>query len=443
MDACRDDGSFDEGPPVIGDLPQFFHVRQHFAAHRINAIEPAVNDALEKASLQKSVRRGQRVAIAVGSRGIANLAQIVRSVVRFVEAIGGVPVIIPAMGSHGGATAHGQASLLASFGIDTDLMKCPIESCMDTIQLGATADGLPIYFDATCKQFDHVIVVNRIKPHTRLVGDYESGLVKMLMIGLGKHRGAVAYHQAFQDYDYRLDRIAPIVVPMILRAMPITLGLAIVEDAFDQTSLIEAVSPKEFLTREPELLKVARSRMPHLPFDHADLLIVDSIGKEISGTGMDTNVIGRKSNDNAAAVNEYPRIRQIYVRSLSKQTAGNATGIGIAEFCRTQVVRDMDAVVTRINCLTSGHVTAAAIPVNFETDREVLQAAMTQVSRPHPSLVKWMWIPDTLRLSEVACSAAYWPDATHREDLDSLSDPESLEFDSSGNLVSPFAISAP
>ena len=437
MDPKFDEGC-NSGPSIAGELPKFFRVRQHFVAHRIDAIELAVNDALEQAALQKTVRRGQRVAIAVGSRGIANLAQIVRSVVRFVEAIGGVPAIIPSMGSHGGATADGQAKVLASFGINAESMKCPIESCMDTIQLGATADGLPIYFDATCKQFDHVIVVNRIKPHTRLVGDYESGLVKMLMVGLGKHRGAVAYHQTFQDYDYRLDRIAPIVVPMILKAMPISLGLAIVEDAFDHTSMIEAVAPKEFLSREPELLKIARSRMPHLPFDHADLLIVDSIGKEISGTGMDTNVVGRKSNDNAAAANEYPKIRQIYVRSLSKPTAGNATGIGIAEFCRAQVVRDMNAEVTRVNCLTSGHVTAAAIPIHFESDREVLQAAMTQVSRPDPELVKWIWIPDTLRLSDVACSGAYWSDTARREDLYPLGEPQPLEFETNGNLVSPF-----
>jgi Lactate racemase N-terminal domain len=420
-------------------LPQFFRVRQHFASHRLDAVELSVNETLEKASLQKKVRPGQRVAIAVGSRGITNLARIVRAVVRFVEAVGGVPAIVPAMGSHGGATAAGQASLLASFGIDAESMKCPIESSMDTIQLGTTADGFPIYFDATCKQFDHVIVVNRIKPHTRLVGDYESGLVKMLMIGLGKHRGAVAYHQAFQDYDYRLDRIAPIVVPTILKTIPISLGLAIIEDAFDHTSLIEAVTPKEFLSREPELLKIARSRMPQLPFDHADLLIIDSIGKEISGTGMDTNVVGRKSNDNIAGPNEYPKVRQIYVRSLSSQTAGNATGIGIAEFCRTQVVRDMNVEVTRLNCLTSGHVTAAAIPIHFESDREVLTAAMTQVSRPQPELVKWMWVKDTLRLSEVACSAAYWTDAAHRDDLHVLEQPKSLEFDANGNLASPFA----
>ena len=247
----------DRVPTTAAELPKFFRVRQHFQSHCVDTIESSVNEALEKAAYQKAVRGGQRVGIAVGSRGITNLARIVRSVVRFVEAIGGVPVIVPAMGSHGGATAAGQASILASFGIDAESIGCPIDSSMDTIQLGATADGLPIHFDATCKQFDHVIVVNRIKPHTRLVGDYESGLVKMLMVGLGKHRGAVAYHQAFQDYDYRLDRIAPIVVPMILKAMPITLGLAIVEDAFDHTSMIEAVAPKEFLAREPELLRLA------------------------------------------------------------------------------------------------------------------------------------------------------------------------------------------
>ncbi len=419
-------------------LPQFFRVQQHFASFRIEAIENAVNETLEKQSLQKKIRRGERVAIAVGSRGIANLPRIVRSVVRFVSAIGGVPIIVPAMGSHGGATDVGQAELLASFGIDAQSMQCPIDSSMETVQVGTTADGLPIYFDAVAANADHVIVVNRVKPHTRLVGSYESGLVKMMIIGLGKHRGAVSYHQAFQAYDYRLDRIAPIVVPMILKSMPITLGLAIVEDAFDQTSIIEAIAPEEILAREPELLKIARTRMPHLPFDHADLLIVDRIGKEISGTGMDTNVVGRKSNDNAAAAKEYPKIRQIFVRRLSEKSAGNASGIGIAEYCRTQVVQDMNVNITRINCLTSGHVTAAAIPMHFDTDREVLEAALTQVSIPDPRVVKWMWIPDTLHLSQVACSEAYWDAAAQREDLHPIDKPQPLCWDEQGNLISPF-----
>ncbi len=420
------------------ELPKVFRVRQHFASHRIEAIENEVNESLEFASLHTSIRHGQRVAIAVGSRGIANLPRIVRAVVRFVSAIGGLPFIVPAMGSHGGATADGQTKLLASFGIDEGSMQCPIVSTMQTIELSATADGVPIHFDHASSEADHVILINRIKPHTRLVGDYESGLVKMLLVGLGKHRGAVAYHQAFQSYDYRLDRIAPIVVPMVLKRMPITLGLAIVEDAYEHTAMIEAVAPEDFLTREPELLKIARTWMPHLPFDHADLLIIDRIGKEISGTGMDTNVVGRKSNDNAAAPKEYPKIRQIYVRGLSPQTAGNATGIGIAEYCRAQVVRDMDVEVTRVNCLTSGHVTAAAIPIHFETDREVLAAAMTQVARPRLDTVKWMWIPDTLRLGEVVCSEGYWASAAHREDFGILGDPEPLRFDADGNLVSPF-----
>jgi hypothetical protein len=311
---------------------------------------------------------------------------------------------------------------------------------MDTVLVGTTADGLPVYADAFCASVDHVILVNRVKPHTRLTGRYESGLIKMLMIGLGKHRGALSYHQAFQAYDYRLDRLAPGIVPMVLERIPIRFGLAVVEDAFDQTSLIEAVPACDFLEREPELLKVARARMPHLPFDQADFLIIDVIGKEISGCGMDTNVVGRKSNDKSAAENEYPKIRQIYVRNLSQKSAGNASGIGIAEYVRDCVIHEMNEEITRINCLTSGHVTAAAIPMHFATDRGVLAAAMTQVSRSDPALVKWMWIQDTLHLSEVACSSAYWESAAQRDDLHAIDEPKDLPFDDTGNLISPFAI---
>ena len=334
-------------------LPEFFRVRQRFESHRIDDLAGAVHDALHSAALAEKIRPGQRVAISVGSRGINNLSTIVGSVVREIQAVGGQPFIVPAMGSHGGATAEGQAKVLATYGVTELAMGCPVVASMETILVGTTAEGVDVHFDRVASQADHVVVVNRVKPHTRLAGKFESGLIKMLMIGLGKHRGASLYHQVFPDFDYSLNRLAPSIVEMIVDRMPVTLGIAIVEDAFENTSHIEAVEARDFLTREPELLALAKSRMPRLPFDRAELLIVDQIGKEISGTGMDTNVIGRKSNDKCAAPEEFPKIRQVYIRSLTDKTAGNACGIGVAEYCHRRVVEAMNVEVTKINCVTS------------------------------------------------------------------------------------------
>jgi hypothetical protein len=420
---------------TLNPLPRFFRVRQRFPSHRLDDLPLAVHQAMQTVSLSKKIRSGQRIAVAVGSRGINNLSTIVASVVRELQDLGALPFIIPAMGSHGGATPQGQAKVLATYGVTETAMGCPVVSSMDTVIVGTTDQGLDVHFDKSASEADHVIVVNRIKPHTRLAGKYESGLIKMLMIGLGKHQGAWRYHQVFPDFDYSLNGLAPGIVKMILNTMPVTLGIAIVEDAFENTSHIEAVEASNFLTREPALLEMARSRMPRLPFDRAELLIVDRIGKEISGTGMDTNVVGRKSNDKCAAPDEFPKIRQIYVRSLTEKTAGNACGIGVAEYCHRRVVEALNAEVTRINCVTSAHPSAGAVPLVFESDRDVLEAAISQIGRDRAEDVKWMWIRDTLNVDEVACSKGFYESAQQRDDLQVLDQPVALQFDDHGDLV--------
>jgi len=421
--------SLDKSP-----YPEFFPVRQNFQQHAIVDIPAAVGSTVQQSPLTQ-IQSGQRVAIAVGSRGIANLKTIVACVVEQVRDRGGRPVIVPAMGSHGGATAEGQAAVLASYGVTPEHMGCPVEASMDTVLIGTTADGVDVHFDRVASEADHVVVVNRIKPHTRLAGMYESGLIKMLMIGLGKHRGAYLYHQVFPNYDHRLELLAPEIVSMIVESVSIIAGIAIVEDAFENTSHVEAVASPDFLTREPELLELARSRMPRLPFDHADLLIVDQIGKEISGCGMDTNVIGRKTNDRSAAPDEFPKIRQIYVRSLTEKTAGNGCGVGIADYGHRRMVNAINEEVTRINCVTSAHVTAGAIPITFDSDRDVLDAVVSQTQAARRSDLNWLWIRDTLQLSEIACSRSYWEAACQRSDLELLGEPAPLRFDNSGDFA--------
>ena len=413
-------------------LPRFFRVQQSFARQALEDVRAAVAKSLQATNLRDLIGAGQSVAIAAGSRGIADIDTVVRSVVDYVKEVGGEPFVVPAMGSHGGATAEGQATVLATLGITAESMGCPIKSSMQTTVVGTTENGLPVHFDHNASEADHVIVVNRIKPHTRLTGDFESGLIKMLMIGLGKHIGAQTYHQGFAEHGYRLDRIARDIIPLITQKMPITMGVAIIEDAFDQVAHIHAVTPESLLDEEPQLLQRARDMMPCLPFDHADLLIVDQIGKEISGTGMDTNVVGRKSNDREAGEHEFPKIREIFVRSLTKKTNGNATGIGIAEYCHAGVTRDMNLEMTRINCITSGHPSAGAVPLYFDSDREVLDAAISQARDPDSA--KWMWIRDTLHLEVVACSEAYLAAADARDDLHILDEPHALSFDAADNL---------
>ncbi|TWU00947.1 nickel pincer cofactor-dependent isomerase, group 22 [Stieleria varia] len=388
-------------------LPSFFRVRQHFQSRALPNVQQATIDAIANSPAASLIRPGQSVAIGVGSRGIANLQPIVATTVRCLRGLGADPFIVPAMGSHGGATAQGQVGVLGSLGVDEAFVQCQIRSSMDTVFLGETEGGIPLHIDANAAAADHVVLINRIKPHTRLTGTLQSGLCKMLMIGLGKHTGAAAFHHAFSAFDYQLDRVASEIVTTICQSINVAFGLALIEDAYDETAWIEAVPGDQFLQREPELLPKAIQWMPRLPFDKLDLLIVDQIGKEISGTGMDTNIIGRKANDKVAMPDEFPKIREIYVRSLTRSTAGNAAGIGIAEYTHQRVVDAMDRDKTRVNCLVSGHVTAGAIPVTFETDEAALLAARSQFGGTTDQ-IRWVRITDTLHLSEIQCSEALW-----------------------------------
>ncbi|KAA1261788.1 hypothetical protein LF1_43480 [Rubripirellula obstinata] len=423
--------------------PEMIQVEQSLHQQPVASIDGATKNTLHQwvgrhGDRDGPIQPGQRVAIAVGSRGVANLAEIVSSVVGFCRDRGAVPIIVPAMGSHGGASADGQQRVLASLGITESSVECPIESSMETVSLGKTQAGFDVRFDRIAAHADHVVVVNRVKPHTRLIGSLQSGLIKMMLIGLGNHDGAAAYHSLFPSHQYRLDAIATEITDLIIAKTPVTMGLAIIEDGAEQTSHIEAVAAEDFLTREPELLKIATERMPSLPFDSADLLIINRIGKEISGTGMDTNIVGRKWNDNIAAADEWPKISGIYVRNLSEKTAGNATGIGVAEYCHQNVVDAMDAEMTKTNCIASAHPTGGRIPLTFHSDQEALDAILSQYRTTSPANMKWIAIEDTLSLSRFFCSTAFQDQLRSHERLHQLCDPAAIEFDDAGNMMNIF-----
>ncbi len=421
-------------------FPPIFRLRQTFDATRVEDVPGEVQRQLARLELGRQVRPGQSVAITAGSRGIANLAAILRAIVGHLKDLGAKPFIVPAMGSHGGGTADGQRRLLGSYGVNEESVGCPIRSSVETVVVGRAAEGFPIHFDRLAFEADHVLVCNRVKPHTGFCGPIESGLMKMLLLGLGKCEGARVYHRAIQDFSFA--EIIRSVAGEVLGRCRILAGLAVVENAYDQTARIEAVRPAEFEAREKELLVLARRLMPRLPFDRADVLLIDRIGKDLSGTGLDPNVVGRKFNDHKAIDDEWPKVRRIALRGLSQATHGNAHGMGMAEFCRSQLLRETDFAATRLNGLTSGHIGAAMPPLDYETDREMLTAALGTIGLTEPADAKLLWIADTLHLAELECSAAYRAEARGRPQLEILTDLRELPFDAAGNLPNNDLITA-
>jgi hypothetical protein len=271
-----------------------------------------------------------------------------------------------------------------------------------------------------------------VKPHTGFHGDIESGLMKMMLIGLGKHAGAAIYHRAIMNYSF--GQIVRSVAKEVLAKCRIVAGLAIVENAYDQTAKLAAIPPERFEEEEKKLLVLAKQLMPRLPFETADILTIDEIGKNISGSGMDTNVVGRKYLDHRAADDEYPKIKRIILRGLTEETHGNAAGLGLAEFCLSRLIRQMNVEATRVNVLTGGHSTAAMPPLDYETDQETLDVALSTIGLIAPEDARLMWIRDTLDVAEVECSAAYWDEAKQRDDLEVLTPLRDLPLGEDGNL---------
>jgi hypothetical protein len=357
---------------------------------------------------------------------------IIKAAVDHFKSLGAKPFIVPAMGSHGGGTAEGQREIIEGYGITEEYCGCPIKASMETITVCQTEEGFPVHFDRHASQADHVLVCGRVKPHTDYAGDVESGLMKMMLIGLGKHNGAKVYHRAILDLGY--PQIVRSVAHRVLEKCKILAGLAIVENGYDQTAKIAAVAADQMEEREKELLQLAKQWMPRLPFERVDILFIDELGKNISGAGIDTNVVGRKYEFHRAAPEEYPKVKRIVIRGLTEETHGNASGIGLTEFCTTRVLEQTDVRITRINCLTSGNVAACMMPVNFDTDREILDAALPTIGLTEPLDAKILWIRNTLDLAEVECSQAYWNQARERDDLEVISELRELPFDEDGNL---------
>ena len=414
-------------------FPRMMKVRQHFEAPQLEDVAGAVRAQIGGLDLGTRVKAGDSVAITVGSRGINNVALITKSIVEALKELGAEPFIVPAMGSHGGGTAEGQQAIVEGYGITEEYVGCPIRSTMDVVQVSTVEGEVPVYFDKYASEADHVVVAGRIKPHTGFVGEIESGLHKMMLIGLGKHTGAALYHQAIVQYSF--DRIIRAVGQEVIDKGRVLFGLGIVENQYDQTALIDAVPPERFLEREKELLVLARKWMPRLPFEQVDLLVIDYIGKNISGSGMDTNIVGRKYYDHCAAEKELPKVTRILVRDLTPETHGNASGIGIAEYCHQRVVDQMDRHITVINCMTGNAPSGAAVPIYFPTDSECIEKALTTVGFVQPENARVLRIRNTLHLGELLVSEAYAPEVEARDDLSVLAASADMDFDDKGDLL--------
>ncbi len=414
-------------------FPRMLRLRQEFDVQRVDDVGSEVASQLESLGLGEKVKPGQTVAITAGSRGIANIATVIRAAAEHFRGLGAQPFIVPAMGSHGGGTAEGQRGILESYGITEEFTGTPIRSSMKTVIVAQTEAGLPVHFDRNAYEADHVLVCGRVKPHTGFVGEIESGLHKMMLIGLGKFEGAKLYHRAIQDYSF--SEIIQAVAAVVLEKCSVVAGLALVENAYEDTALIEAVAPEEFYEREKALLKLAAAWMPRLPFRKADLLIIDEIGKNISGSGMDTNVVGRKYSDHEATDRDTASCKRIFIRGLTRETHGNACGLGMAEVTNQRTVDQVDLSATRINALTGGHPPAAAIPIAFESDSEAVAAALSTVGLVEAKDARVIHITNTLLVSEVMVSEAYLPEIEGRTDLEIQEGPDDMRFDLEGNLL--------
>jgi hypothetical protein len=417
--------------------PKLLRVRQTFERPIVKDVPSAVHSALQRLELGRTIRPGQTVALTAGSRGIANIPAVLRAAADFLKDLGARPFLIPAMGSHGGGTAEGQRQVIESYGVTEPFVGVPIRASMEVVSLGTTPEGYPVYLDKHASQADHVGVVGRVKPHTNFHGPVESGLLKMMMIGLGKHVGALAYHRILLEQPY--DAVVRSVGRVMRQKGKIAFGLGLVENAYDETALVEAMRPDDFERREEELLVVARRWLARLPFAEADLLVIDEIGKDVSGSGMDTNIVGRKRSLRFGSVVEpddfrMPKMRHIFVRGLSAHTHGNATGIGLADFTTARLVRAMNYQATRINCLTAGYPDGANLPVHFDTDREVLDAALAIAGTRRPEEARVMRIRNTLCLEDVEVSEACLKEPSRQTEFVPVGPAREMTFDAAGNL---------
>lgn len=418
-------------------LPRMVPIRQTFDA--IDAGDPvaALHTAMQAADCAAKIRPGMSIALTVGSRGIAALDQLVPAIVAELRAAGAQPFIVPSMGSHGGATAEGQLKLLSKLGITEQTAGCPIRSSMETVELGRLDNGMPVKIDKLAHEADGIVLFNRIKPHTSFRHPNESGLIKMLAIGLGKQSGAENCHA------WGIDWLGPLVVEMArvkLQKAPILFGIGTIENAYDRLSEIVVLPPEGMVEAEQPLLQRAMRNLPRLPLGPMDgplasgpldVLVVDEIGKEYAGTGMDPNITGRASSN---ALTGGPDISRIAVLDVSERSAGNANGVARADVITDRLFDAFDREAVYANCLTSNMLSSGALPMAMPDDRSAIMAAVKTCGARDPEATTLLRIPNSLHLEYLLASESMLPDLSVRPGIEVLGEPQEMRFDTAGNL---------
>lgn len=410
-------------------LPKMATISQSFPSNRLTDVAGALRKELNKSNIIERVRPGMRIAVAVGSRGLADLPVLVQGIVSELKRLGAKPFVIPAMGSHGGASAEGQEDVLANLGVTPESVGCPIVSSMEVVEIGRLANGLPVYMDKQAYEADGIVVLNRVKPHTAFRGNNESGIVKMLTIGLGKQKGAEACHA--YSFKYMAEHIV-LMAEQILATNKILFGIATVENAYDQISKVAAAAPEEFIELDRQLLVEAKANMASLPFKQIDVLVLDRIGKDISGDGMDPNITGRYPTPYASGG---PEIAKMVVLDLTERTHGNANGMGTADFATRRLVNKTNFSMTYANGLTSTVVGPTHMPTILECDQDALLAAIKTCNAKDQKQARIVRIADTLHLGKLQISEALVEEALKLPGITLLSEPAEISFDEAGNLL--------
>ncbi len=413
-------------------FPRLVKVRQDFPRPRVGDVGEALREQCGRGEIRSRIEPGMQVAITAGSRGISGIDDILRSLVRILKDVGAKPFIIPAMGSHGGATAEGQVEILESLGVTEESVGAEIRSSMEVIELGETESGVPVFMDRIASEADGIIIVGRIKKHTDFRSEIESGLLKMSAIGLGKHAQALALHahgvKGIKDYMVEAGK-------MVFSSGKVLFGVGIVENAYEETAMIEAIPPERVVEREAELLRESARLMPKLPVSDIDVLFVDELGKNFSGTGMDTNVIGRFRIPGVEEP-ESPRVKYLIVSDVSEAAHGNALGIGLADLTTRRLFEKINYEAMNANVLTSTFLERAKIPMVLESDREALEAAMRCNWGVEPEDTRFVRIPNTLHLRYLYLSENLLEEALANGNVEVVEEAAEVEFDEAGYFTS-------
>ena len=409
-------------------IPRMVRVREKFNGTAIGDVAEAVRKELNRAEVIEKILPGMTIALTAGSRGVANIALVIRETVSFLKEHGAKPFVIPAMGSHGGSTAEGQLAIIHEYGVTEEYVGCPVIATMDTVKIGELEDGRPIMINRLAAEADAIISINRIKAHTAFHGKYESGVMKMLTIGLGCQFGAqVCHRQGIMHLGPNVEKFAF----GILKNANVILGIGLVENAFDQTEIVRVMTKEQIPIEEPILLEKAKSLMAKILFPSVDVLVVDYIGKNISGEGMDPNVSGRWIVPNIQGGIDAQRIA---VLDITDETLGNVVGLGMADTCSKRVIDKMDRDQTYPNSLTSTVTCLCRIPMYFDTQKLTIQAAIKMTAGVEPEDVTMIRIRDTLSLGEIWISENLIPKAKENPMIEIIGEPEYMDFDENGNL---------